>query len=779
MTIEQGPIADPLINAITAINTSAKDIVAKYFPEYQRVKHLINKYPESITGELFAMAFRYIKSYHHETQDPHCSRLIVKLLQHQETLNAHHLEEIFVWSLDQKMDDIIAIILEKRIPLINAFSLQIFEKLIDSQHLPRLVEYLLFMTTLKNSDELGASVYRELFNYTACHGSPKLMSAFLAHCPLLNTPANRRFALARAIENGNIPMVVYFRTNKVVEDDYALTRAILRQQNIGLLRELMQPDSASSIAENMVFRAVESHLAQNLSLSDAHIMLIRVESELALLADLSLFDVTTRCQYLIDVQSEIATACKLLVRKIKEEANRGNELLRNIERILDEENWSSSRTHSLENEILTSQHDRYSPEEKVVSVAAVLPQRRDSVNSLRKAVIQDVRTQFHPRSSPNKTNSPDLTSSSTSTSNSPMPAYDDESFDAEIENAIAKLSLDEELTSPYFSGFEEMAQLVMKRPDLVAVSLFYVVFRYVKSYFAETNDRRCTQYLVAVLNSGVQYKAAELEYAFLWALKHECCDVMQAILSQRLCFIKAFPLVAFKIMIHERKLTVFLEGFLFSSIEALDEEGKVRIKNLFLYAARKGETELLRMMLNHADFLHADEEIEAAFDEAVREMNISNILFLWKHHYKHSAKWHKKHQLSQALPNVVALLDHEDNIESFYQKLLFRVGQMVVFGCVKESDLSAVFALFDAHIELMANLAALLPKEKERHYLSLGLSLIKEGKQLSAKSREYMLEEALKANDTYLPLRNSLQNKETHSVTEERTMFVSRSPSPM
>lgn len=770
MTVEQGPVADPLINSITALDFSGQDVVAKYFPEYKRVKHQIRKHPESITGESFAMVFRYLKAYYDETKDRHCSSLVVKLLKHQQTLRAHDLEEVFIWAFGQQMDDIIEVILSKKRPFVNAFSLQTFEMLIDSVHLPRFIEYLLYMTTVESYDESIVTVFKELFYYTACHGSPDLIKVFLARCPFLNTPENKRMALERAIENGNTPMVIYFRSSNVLEPqrDYSVTLAILRNAQGDLLSALQQAPAGSSFCEKIIFRAAQSHLEHRLSLSDANIMLARVESTLALLANLSLLSVSARCQYYLDVESEIVLACKLVSKKIKEESNKESELLRNIETILAEDEWGSSRTSSLENEILTSQHEHYSPDEKVLIETNLPPRRNDSAVRLGSVAIKDVRAQFHPRKSPIVRKSPEISSTSTSTSSSPTPRYDEEPFDLAIESAIAQLSLgDEPMTSPYFSGFEEMAQLVMRRPDLVDESLFYMVFRYIKLYFDETRDERCTHYLVAVLNSGNQYKAVDLEYAFLWALKNEFCNVMQAILSQRLCFIRAFPLVAFKIMIHEHKLTDYLEGFLFSSLEAIDAKSITIIKELFIYAARKGDPDLLKMLLNHADFLRNHQQIDAALDAAVHDMNIPNILFLWKHHYVSFAKLTKKAQLNTVAPNVVSLLDLEDSIEKFNEKLVIRVGQMFALGCLTEKDLNAVLELFDAHVELMSGMAVLLPKEKEKHYITMGLSMINDAKQLSVKIRQIIPYHKFIASDTYLPLRNSLQSRLPSALLEE------------
>lgn len=105
---------------------------------------------------------------------------------------------------------------------------------------------------------------------------------------------------------------------------------------------------------------------------------------------------------------------------------------------------------------------------------------------------------------------------------------DDDQLVQAIEEAIYRL----DLSSPndvnkYFAGFNEMATLVKKRPDLIDDSLFHVVFKYIKAYFEETKDRKCTEHLVALLVSGNQYNALNLELVFLWAFHHDMAEALE------------------------------------------------------------------------------------------------------------------------------------------------------------------------------------------------------------------------------------------------------------
>lgn len=332
-----------------------------------------------------------------------------------------------------------------------------------------------------------------------------------------------------------------------------------------------------------------------------------------------------------------------------------------------------------------------------------------------------------------------------STSSSPALISDDEQLIEAIENAIYDFNLaSKDEKSKYFSGFGEMADLVRNRPDLINDNkLFYLVFKYIKVYFEDTKDRACTDHLVAVLKSGNQYEGRYLELVFLWAMRHELSEVLEALLSQNICFIRSFRPVCFKIFISLQKLPKFLEYLLFSSwpSQASDLELMTIFKELFEYAARKGTPDMLNVFLNRCEHLNCSESVVNALEKAISENNIPNVVFLWKN--KHVDNLSRRKITSQIIQSqnteLLKALQQDEANATFCEKLIFRVSQMYVFGAIGVDDAQIVLTLVEAQIALMSVLHNLPSDVKRKYYLDMAqetLDLCRKLSRMSAQERD-------------------------------------------
>ncbi len=329
-----------------------------------------------------------------------------------------------------------------------------------------------------------------------------------------------------------------------------------------------------------------------------------------------------------------------------------------------------------------------------------------------------------------------------STSSSPEIVSDEDQLIEAIENAIYELNLaSKDEKSKYFAGFVEMAALVRNRPDLINDSkLFYLVFKYIKVYFEDTNDRACTDHLVAVLKSGNQFDGKYLELVFLWAMRHELSEVLEALLSQNICFIRSFRPVCFKIFISLQKLPKFLEYLLFSSwpSQTSDLELMAIFKELFEYAARKGTPEMLNVFLNRCEQLNCADSVVNALDKAISENNIPNVVFLWKNKHVDTLNRHKiTSQIMQSQnTELFNALMQEDSKSTFCEKLIFRVSQMYALGAIDVDDAQIVLGLVEAQIAVMRSLHDLPSEIKRKYYLDIAQETLGVCKTLSRKSTQ-------------------------------------------
>ena len=335
--------------------------------------------------------------------------------------------------------------------------------------------------------------------------------------------------------------------------------------------------------------------------------------------------------------------------------------------------------------------------------------------------------------------SPD--SSTVSQSSSPDPISYEEEIIKGIEEAIERLDLSASTTSKkYFVGFEEMADFVKKRPDLIDDSLFYLVFKYVKAYYNETKDRKCTDHLVAVLESDNPFSARNLELVFLWAIQHEFGHVMNSLLQQKVCFIREFSPLVFKIFISEQKLPKYFEYLLFSnwSCQMHDEQTASIVTELYYYTARKGTSDMLKVFFQRCEFLNNQACVVTALELAIEELNIPNVVFLWKNKNL-DIESRKKITLSLMKSQNVAMLEaiQEDDANSnLCEKVLFRVTQMHTLGELNGDDAKVILAMVEAYVAIMVDLKELNPRKRREYYLGLGFELIAMGKQISKRAKD-------------------------------------------
>ncbi len=331
--------------------------------------------------------------------------------------------------------------------------------------------------------------------------------------------------------------------------------------------------------------------------------------------------------------------------------------------------------------------------------------------------------------------------SSLSSSSSPAPLSDDAKLIEAIEQAMEELNLVATSdTNKYFSGFDEMAEIVKKRPDLIQDRLFHLVFMYVKAYFDDTQDRKCTEHLVAVLKSGNQYSAKNLRIVFLWSIKHELEEVLAALLFQQISFIHILTPHCFSVFISSPNMSTFLEDILFSrwSAQTLDLETLSIFKELFIFTARKGTPKMLNVFLKRCDFLRNSESIIGALEMAISECNVENVVFLWGN--RSLDAYSKKRILAEIVKErhheMLQALQKEEASSTFYEKFILRVAQMCAAGGLTIENANIILSMVEAYVAVMVALDELAPHKKRAYYIKLGLELIEDCKQLSQKAKE-------------------------------------------
>lgn len=332
-------------------------------------------------------------------------------------------------------------------------------------------------------------------------------------------------------------------------------------------------------------------------------------------------------------------------------------------------------------------------------------------------------------------------SSNVSTSTSPVPlSYEDEIIES-IQEAISRLNLaGSNDTVKYFSGFVEMADFVKKRPDLIDDRLFYLVFKYVKAYFNDTQDRKCTEHLEAVLDSGNQFNARNLELVFLWAMQHEFSNLMNSLLQQKMCFIRKFPPVVFKLFISQQKLPKYFEYLLFSnwSCQMQDEHTTSILKELYDYTARKGTPEMLKVFFQRCEFLNNEACVVSALELAIDELNIPNVVFLWKN--KHLSSGSRKKMtvalMKEQNVDILEALQQDDANSNLCEKVVFRVTQMHALGELNVDDAKAILAMVEAYVAIIVELNEIDPRKRREYYLGLGFELLESCKQISKRAKD-------------------------------------------